>query len=105
MTKYTLCNCLSQDISCKYTLQHKTKHFVGIANCAALFTFIFENAGNSICCLVNFGTKRNMLGFALSQFHTPFQYISTILLCCPRENHDSLIYSLHFLVSEGGGVE
>ena len=39
-----------------------------------------------------------------SQFHTPFQYISTILLCCPGENHDSLNYSLHFLVSEGGRI-
>ena len=38
-----------------------------------------------------------------SQFHTPFQYnIPTILICCPGENHDSLNYSLHFLVSEGG---
>ena len=33
---------------------------------------------------------------------TPMQYISTILLCCPGENHDSTNYSLHFLVSEGG---
>ena len=40
-----------------------------------------------------------------SRFHTPFQYISTILLCRPGGNHDSLNYSLHSLVSAVGRIK
>ena len=39
------------------------------------------------------------------RFHTPFQYTSTILLCGPGENHNSLKCSLHFLVGEGDRIK
>ena len=84
---------------------------VFLNTCAALFTIIFENSSNSICCFVNFGAKRNLNwqnSICLhSQLNTPFQYMSTILRYCPIEynDHSTYMYSSHFLVSEGLRIE